>query len=303
MHKFRIVVRCIPKSVSRAEVLKYFQSFCETATFSFEKAEAKDGSSGRMGTVYLAHSKDVERLLQVKHFIAGSMLDCEASTFDAPMSSGGSNLKLRRIFLRNIKRPIDDQVLTNFFSKFGQIESAYIVKSNKNGLSRGFGYITFQEIGPAENLLKKGQIEIMSHSVKIYPFQKYAKVGKSEPSNPNSEEIAHSTIRQVVQQANMEPDELKIQSEAQKVALVPQPDILQNLIGETLAKKHDSPATRSEITEHARNLTKLADRNLEYRHTAENLMFNISPAGRLQQQEPILVQTFAGCVCWIRHTV
>jgi RNA recognition motif. (a.k.a. RRM, RBD, or RNP domain) len=172
MHKYRIEVRCIPRSVSRSEILKYFQAFSHNATFSFDKDTPGSPPNTRNGHIYLTQFKEMKQIISSKHYLAGSFLECIQAANESPSVAPPSNLKLRRIFLRNVKRPIDDNMLREFFSKFGEVESAYIVKSNKNGLSRGFGYVTFKQVGPAAELLAQGKTQILDHEVNIYPFQK-----------------------------------------------------------------------------------------------------------------------------------
>lgn len=302
MHKFRITVRCIPRGSTRAEVLKYFQSFCEDATFSFEKDQSSAAAFTRMGTVYVTNLKDVQKLLSVKHLMAGSVLDCQQTTLEANPSSGASNLKLRRIFLRNVKRPIDDGVLELFFSKFGDTESAYIVKSNKNGLSRGFGYVTFKDVGPAEQLLKKGEIEILNHIIKIYPFQKYSKPAKTDQLSSQENELnlssenqgnnTHETqTGQIGKDSMMNPH-----SEISDTEHAP-------LASPSSPKYQDSPATRSENTGHATAPAKFVHRDLAMRHIRDNLVFNISHSRGQHITVPHFVETSVGCVCWLKASL
>ena len=302
MHKFRITVRCIPKGSTRAEVVKYFQSFCEDATFSFEKDQSSTAGSTRMGTVYVTNLKDVQKLLSVKHLMAGSILDCQQSTLEANPSSGASNLKLRRVFLRNVKRPIDDGVLEQFFSKFGETESAYIVKSNKNGLSRGFGYVTFKEVGPAEQLLKKGEIEILNHMINIYPFQKYSKSAKPDLLSSQDNELNVSSASQSKNTYQTQTGRIGNDS-----FMNPHSEISETqnvLLASPSSPKHqDSPATRSQYTDHATAPAKFVQRDLAGRHIGENLVFNISHSRGQHIIVPQFVETSVGCVCWLKASL
>lgn len=48
-----------------------------------------------------------------------------------------------RLFVSNLPWTANSQKLKNYFSKFGQINSANIVFDRKTGLSRGYGFVIF----------------------------------------------------------------------------------------------------------------------------------------------------------------
>lgn len=244
MLKFRIQVRCIPAGLTRAEVLNYFQSFCRHATFSFEKREVSGNSgSARTGMVYLTQLKDVQRLLSSIHMLAGTRLECKQVDADQPAPVPASNLKQRRIFLRNLKKPIEDASLRTFFSSYGEVESAYIVKSNKNGLSRGFGYVTFKEVGPASALLALQQVKIMDHDIQVYPFQKFSETGEPKPQETDLHLEADSKSSSV------------LKASAEVSNSVENKDVLisQRALSNSDASKSVSPKVRISQTSHTQD--------------------------------------------------
>ena len=54
-----------------------------------------------------------------------------------------------------------------FFSRFGELESAYVIKHPKNSKSKGFGYVVTQTLDLAQRLHDKKHIKIGSKTILI----------------------------------------------------------------------------------------------------------------------------------------
>ena len=51
--------------------------------------------------------------------------------------------KMRKVFVGSLSWSTDDQSLSNYFSKVGQIEESVVIKDRETGRSRGFGFVTY----------------------------------------------------------------------------------------------------------------------------------------------------------------
>ena len=51
----------------------------------------------------------------------------------------------RRLFVGTLSASVDETALSEYFSKFGTVVDARIMKDRDSGGSRGFGFITFED--------------------------------------------------------------------------------------------------------------------------------------------------------------
>ena len=58
--------------------------------------------------------------------------------------SAEEDLALRRVFCRNLSSTTTEESFKEFFSRFGETESAQLAKHKDTGLPRGFGFITYK---------------------------------------------------------------------------------------------------------------------------------------------------------------
>ena len=59
----------------------------------------------------------------------------------------------KKIFVSGLSKKIDDEQFKAFFSRFGKISMAYVVKHHKDKKSKGFGFISFETKEDRDRLL------------------------------------------------------------------------------------------------------------------------------------------------------
>lgn len=52
--------------------------------------------------------------------------------------------KRRKLFVGALPKNLPDSLLREYFSKFGELEKAYVVKDSKTGKTRGFGFVIYK---------------------------------------------------------------------------------------------------------------------------------------------------------------
>jgi RNA recognition motif-containing protein len=161
----------IPGNFSEGDVLAYFQQFTPSAKFTMIASSTRASNSSQFG--YLTVASDVIlNIRSYQHYLDGNKIICEEYMGDENTSNLRNSLKRRRIFIRNIKKSISDQDLHTAFSRFGPVESAFIIKDHLTGKSRSFGYITFIDEEPAFALVTQAHIMIKGIRIFIHAFDK-----------------------------------------------------------------------------------------------------------------------------------
>lgn len=56
----------------------------------------------------------------------------------------------KKLYVGNISWDSSEQDLHDFFSQFGSVEEAIIIKDRMSGRSKGFGFVTFTEDSEAD---------------------------------------------------------------------------------------------------------------------------------------------------------
>jgi RNA recognition motif. (a.k.a. RRM, RBD, or RNP domain) len=181
IHQYKVFVGSIPVGATDSEVQAHFRLLAPEARFCFERKPHKNVSSGGYGFLILSSRRELEAIVATSHYIGGRLLKCGEYFSGDTLNDYRVNLSKRRILIRNVKKTITDKDVEEFFGKFGELDSAYIVKFQSSNRQRSFGYVTFKRDEPANALLALGKVIINGVEIFILPFL------KSSPGNlPNS---------------------------------------------------------------------------------------------------------------------
>jgi RNA recognition motif-containing protein len=85
------------------------------------------------------------------HVILGRSVEVKKMLKKDQISSAVKNERKRKMFAGNLQSCSTNQSLRKYFSKFGKVSNAYIIKKPGSCQSRGFGYVTFE----SEETMKK----------------------------------------------------------------------------------------------------------------------------------------------------
>jgi RNA recognition motif-containing protein len=86
---------------------------------------------------------------------------------------------MTKIFVKKLKKNIDDKKLADYFKKFGEIKNAYVICDPENGRSKGFGYVQFVNKETLNEVLaqkhKIGDKEVFITRFEMAEFEKKQK--------------------------------------------------------------------------------------------------------------------------------
>ena len=77
------------------------------------------------------------RVLQYNHNIKGIDIDCKPALDKEKAMEIQKNELKRKLFVGGLPKNLKDKYLKEYFSQFGEIEKAYVVKNSKTGKTRG----------------------------------------------------------------------------------------------------------------------------------------------------------------------
>jgi nucleolin len=83
------------------------------------------------------------------------------------------------LFVRNLPWKADEQVVSEYFSKFGKVENVKILYDRQTGKAKGIGFVNFETRADAENTIANGEdLEIDGRKVEV----NYSNQRKERPS-------------------------------------------------------------------------------------------------------------------------
>lgn len=205
----KVYIGSIPGHLNEATVVSYFRRFVPTATFALNRNATKETSNGGFGFLTVPTSMDVQAIISMSHFLDGRKLKCEEYLTGRELEAAKENLKMRRLFIRGLKRGITDKDLHAGFSKFGEVESAYVVKSYGTAKARAFGYVTYKDVRVAQMLLQRGVVMVKNTEIFVHPFVKFDAINEQavpefpkEESNQSTKFFQSNTEQQSLQLAD-----------------------------------------------------------------------------------------------------
>lgn len=166
----------IPATMSEAEIEYHFSQKCRVSKVRIMR-EKKTHEPKGFAFVTLTDASAVSAVLNMTHVISGRKLDVQLASRKGEKKEWKEEQKKKRIFVSNLPNSFGNEELAAYFSKYGLIRNAYIIKDFMTDQSKNYGYIEFEEVGIVHAVLKD-QVTIQGHKVTCLPY-----VGRHEPRN------------------------------------------------------------------------------------------------------------------------
>ncbi|MFA4815512.1 MAG: RNA-binding protein [Candidatus Gracilibacteria bacterium] len=77
-------------------------------------------------------------------------------------------MQTKKLFVRNLPFNATEDGLRDFFTQFGTVESAVIIKDRSTGRSKGFGFVemsTMEEAEAAVQQIEEGKMEMSGRQI------------------------------------------------------------------------------------------------------------------------------------------
>ncbi|VVC27967.1 RNA recognition motif domain [Cinara cedri] len=139
-----LVVLGLPWKVTEEELKKYFVKFGQVE-YTQIKTDLNGKSKG-YGFVRFKHKKSQVRVMLERHNIEGRWCDVRI-----PNSKDKNVNKVpRKVFIGQVPENVDEDLLRNYFVKFGEISDLFLPRPH-----RGFAFVTFTDPSSAQKVIGK----------------------------------------------------------------------------------------------------------------------------------------------------
>lgn len=134
----------------------------------------RDKATGRSRGFAFVTFKDgdsVDRALQSPHHqLDGRQIEAKRAIPKAEIAS-----KTKKIFVGGVPHTVNDEQFREYFSRFGEIVEALIMRDRNTGKSRGFGFVTFANEDSVDKVFAVGPLQMQGKNVEVK---------KAEPKRP-----------------------------------------------------------------------------------------------------------------------
>ena len=191
----KIFIGCLPGIANEQNLIEYFSKFGEVINVDvkYNKHTKKICSGFAAITVY----ENTEKLILAKkdHIFFNRYIDCKKYIKGKKLEKKKKEFEKRRIFVRNIPRKFTDGQLKEFFTKFGAVERAFVIRNSKKiGKKQNlYGFVIFQDEKSAKEALQYEIIEDDKLGMKLN-LSKFEKNGKKKKSKKSKKKNENSQV-------------------------------------------------------------------------------------------------------------
>ncbi|KAG9433839.1 RNA-binding protein 34 [Apis mellifera carnica] len=207
-----IFVGNLPKDVTKKKLKKIFKQFgkidtirlrgkiAKSANVSKRVAAIKNELHPKLKSVY-AYIKFVSKE-SVKESLSMNGTEFEGNYLRVNASNKSENKfdSKKSIFLGNLHYNIDDNTIIKHFKQCGEIESVRVIRDNKTGVGKGFGYVNFKNEDAVTLALELDGTTISNREVRVKPVvdqykKKKDKYRKRSHSTENTQTVSHKKLK------------------------------------------------------------------------------------------------------------
>lgn len=125
---------------------------------------------------------NLEKIFEDTHMLCGRKVDVQIAAKKSEKKKWKDELKKKKIFVNGLPLDFTGEMLEEYFRKLGKVRGGYIIKDFETSLSKGYGFIEFEEEEATQRILK------MSLEINGQPIQVAAYKYKYEPKRDPQEE-------------------------------------------------------------------------------------------------------------------
>ena len=171
--KYEIFVGGLEWKITNEDLLDYFSSFgtvLHCAIQSWGSGMRKNKCRG-FAFLTVADQATFNSIVSSFHRIGSRWIECKPKLSEA----GVLNLQKldsldRKIFVRGLRKSMNENALKCYFEQFGGVELAYIIKNHKNCKSRGFGFVTFKNKEDKDRVLAIKELKIDGRAIQCFSY-------------------------------------------------------------------------------------------------------------------------------------
>ena len=188
-NKYAIFVGGLSNSVTNQDLLTYFRHFGELLTCEAQMWKNNPSKCRGFAKIAVKDRKTFEAILNAQHKMGGRVIECKKMIEDKEELETFSKDQLeRKIFVSGLSKKVDDNELLRFFSQFGAVKMAYVVKHHKDQKSKGFGYVCFEKKEDKDKVLSLKYLDFQGKNIHLSEYSTKFELKKNKLIDPKEDD-------------------------------------------------------------------------------------------------------------------
>jgi len=158
----KIFIGGVPKTVLDDEYREYFGSFGPLDDCILMRDQ--DGICRGFGFVTYRDQAAYDQVMQAQLQLRGKPLEQKKAVPRKDVAAGQPRTKIK-VFVGGLAPNVDNNVLYEHFSQYGEVVDSIVMMDAETGNSRGFGFVTFSDPAAVEELMKTPRFELLGKGV------------------------------------------------------------------------------------------------------------------------------------------
>jgi len=169
----KLFIGGVPKFVGDDEYREYFQSFGELDDCILMRD--MEGIGRGFGFVTFKTQEGYDKVLAAQLWLRGKQLEQKKALppTDIGQKEGGV-----KVFLGGLSSEVDKEKIREYFSYYGEVVDAVVMRDSATGNPRGFGFVTFGDPASVDELMKTPRFDFCGKSIQVKRAQSAAALNR-----------------------------------------------------------------------------------------------------------------------------
>jgi RNA recognition motif-containing protein len=153
------------------EVIRdHFSQYDTVVNVRIMKDRKTKGSKGYAFVTVTDHLK-IPNILCVPQVIEGRTVDVQVASRRGEKEKWKDEQKKRKVFVSNIPSHIDNESLAEYFTQFGEVRNAFVIRDFASKASLNYGYVEFMDADVNERVLNLENLKLDGAELLCLPYQ------------------------------------------------------------------------------------------------------------------------------------
>lgn len=169
--KRRVVyVGGIPSSMTEDVIKEHFSKYDNIVNVRIMKYRKTRGSKGYAFVTVTDHLK-IPLILDEQQVIAGRTVDVQVASRRGEKEKWKEEQTRKRLFVSNLPNKVSNYELCVYFSSFGEVRNAYVIKDFATKNSLNYGYVEFAKAGIIDTLINSVNLKLEGSNLICMSYQ------------------------------------------------------------------------------------------------------------------------------------
>jgi RNA recognition motif-containing protein len=155
----------IPGHLKNSDISGYFEKFgqIQDCQIVYDQND-KDRPCG-FAFMTVENFDTAEKILGQSHYLHNALVECKLALNKNQIKEKQESEMGRKIYVGGLPKNLPDKQLKQYFSQFGELDKAYVVKDYKTNKTKGFGFVIFKDNYGFEKSLACEEHQILGKEV------------------------------------------------------------------------------------------------------------------------------------------